>query len=44
MWTKRRNEENIEPVGFLCYDKLFELHGREKFIPRFGCSVHHPFD
>ena len=44
MWTKRRNEENIEPVGFLCYDKLFELHRRERFIPRFGCSVHHPFD
>ena len=43
-WEKRKVKENIEPTGFVCYDKLFALHGEKKFIPRFGCSKHHAFD
>lgn len=44
VWDKRKKDEKIEPVGYLCYEKLFEKYGKDNFIKRYGCTPHHPFD
>lgn len=36
--------KNIEPIGYYCMDELINGIGKDKFIKRVGCSLHHPFD
>ena len=43
-WEKKREEENIEPTGYLCFEKLLTKYGNEALVRRYGCSAHHPFD
>lgn len=43
-YDKESVEKNIEPIGYLCIEKLIDKFGAENKIRRYGCSENHPFD
>ena len=43
-YKEEMENEKYEPIGFHALDELINGIGKEKFIRRKKCSIHHPFD